>query len=128
MSATQHFASMPEHQLATFDALLAEREHQKWQAFYGDRAKPCPFFVDHPDENLAQWIDDGLIAPGRAIDLGCGHGRNAVYLAQRGFSVQAVDYSESAVAWATERVAAAGVAVEITQQSVLDLALPPRAC
>ena len=120
-----NFVSMSEQQLASLDALLAGREHQKWQSFYADRARPCPFFVDHPDENLAQWIDEGLVVPGRAIDLGCGHGRNAVYMAQRGFSVQAVDYSGSAVAWATERVAAAGVAVEITQQSVLDLELPP---
>jgi 2-polyprenyl-3-methyl-5-hydroxy-6-metoxy-1,4-benzoquinol methylase len=124
MPITDHdFASMPEHQLASLDARLAEREHQKWQSFYGDRAKPCPFFVEHPDENLVQWIDEGLISPGRAIDIGCGHGRNAIYLARRGLAVEAVDYSESAVAWAGERVAEAGVAVEIIHQQVLGLQL-----
>lgn len=38
------------------------------------------------------------LKPGAALDLGCGNGRNAVYLAQRGFDVLAVDYNPQAVA------------------------------
>ncbi len=34
------------------------------------------------------------VAPGRAIDLGAGEGRNAVWLAQRGWEVTAVDFSD----------------------------------
>lgn len=128
MPMPQDFASMTEEQLARLDALLAEREHEKWQSFYVDRTKPRPFFVDHPDENLVQWIAEGLIPHGRALDLGCGHGRNAVYLAAQGFTVEAVDYSESAIRWARERVAASGAAVEIVHRSVFDLQLPPGGC
>lgn len=39
-----------------------------------------------------------LLPPGGSVlDLGCGEGRNAIYLAQRGFNVTAVDHSEFAI-------------------------------
>ncbi|WLQ66365.1 class I SAM-dependent methyltransferase [Streptomyces glycanivorans] len=79
-----------------------------WDGFYEDRSRPVPFFVDKPDENLVSALDRGLIAPGRALDLGCGPGRNALFLASRGFEVDAVDLSPGAVAWAEERAAEAG--------------------
>jgi SAM-dependent methyltransferase len=82
-----------------------------WDAFYGDRSRPIPFFVDKPDENLVSYLDRGLIAPGRALDLGCGPGRNARYLAARGFTVDAVDLSPEAIAWAREQTGAAGAGV-----------------
>ena len=82
-----------------------------WDGFYADRARPVPFFAAKPDENLAAYIDQGLIAPGRALDLGCGPGRNALYLASRGFEVDAVDLSPVAVAWGEERAHEAGVEI-----------------
>ncbi|MFK4595543.1 class I SAM-dependent methyltransferase [Streptomyces pristinaespiralis] len=79
-----------------------------WDGFYGDRSKPVPFFVDKPDENLVSYLDRGLIAPGRALDLGCGPGRNALYLASLGFQVDAVDLSAEAISWAEERARESG--------------------
>ncbi|MDQ0796297.1 bifunctional 2-polyprenyl-6-hydroxyphenol methylase/3-demethylubiquinol 3-O-methyltransferase UbiG [Streptomyces sp. B1I3] len=79
-----------------------------WDGFYEDRSKPVPFFVAKPDESLASCLDRGAVTPGRALDLGCGPGRNALYLASRGFEVDAVDLSPGAVAWAEERAAEAG--------------------
>ncbi|MFC4503805.1 MULTISPECIES: class I SAM-dependent methyltransferase [Streptomyces] len=83
----------------------------RWDRFYADRDRPVPFFVDKPDESLVSYLDRGLVAPGgRALDLGCGPGRNALYLASRGFEVDAVDLSPQAVAWGEERARAAGAA------------------
>lgn len=82
-----------------------------WDRFYADRSRPVPFFVAKPDENLAAYLDQGLIAPGRALDLGCGPGRNALYLASHGFEVDAVDLSPAAVAWGRDRAQEAGVDV-----------------
>ena len=36
-------------------------------------------------------------APGRAVDLACGEGRNAIWLASRGWQVTAVDFSQVAI-------------------------------
>ncbi|QLE75564.1 class I SAM-dependent methyltransferase [Streptomyces rectiverticillatus] len=82
-----------------------------WDGFYEDRSRPVPFFVDKPDENLVSYLDRGLIAPGRALDLGCGPGRNAIHLASRGFEVDAVDLSPAAIAWAEDRSREAGAGV-----------------
>ncbi|MFG2502730.1 class I SAM-dependent methyltransferase [Streptomyces sp. NPDC048441] len=79
-----------------------------WDGFYTDRTRPVPFFVAKPDENLASYVERGLIPPGRALDLGCGPGRNALHLAAQGFRVDAVDLSPEAVAWAGERAREAG--------------------
>src|SRR5271154_1361182 len=79
-----------------------------WDRFYADRSRPVPFFVAKPDENLAGYLDARLIAPGRALDLGCGPGRNALYLASHGFEVDAVDLSPVAIAWAQDRAHEAG--------------------
>ncbi len=38
-----------------------------------------------PRAELVELVDAGRLRPGRAIDLGCGTGANAVFLAQRGF-------------------------------------------
>jgi SAM-dependent methyltransferase len=79
-----------------------------WDGFYADRSKAVPFFVAKPDENLAGCLARGAIAPGRALDLGCGPGRNAIHLASLGFEVDAVDLSPAAIAWAEERAREAG--------------------
>jgi SAM-dependent methyltransferase len=87
-----------------------------WDEFYADRSKPVPFFADKPDENLVSWVSAGRVGsapmgPGRVLELGCGPGRNAIWLAGAGFTVDAVDLSPVAVAWAGERAAEAGVSV-----------------
>ncbi|MER6282671.1 class I SAM-dependent methyltransferase [Streptomyces sviceus] len=74
-----------------------------WDGFYADRSRPVPFFVTKPDENLVSYLDRGLVTVGRALDLGCGPGRNAQHLASLGFQVDAVDLSPAAIAWGRER-------------------------
>jgi SAM-dependent methyltransferase len=81
-----------------------------WDGFYADRDRPVPFFVAKPDENLVGYVDRGLMGGGgRALDLGCGPGRNALQLAAWGFEVDGVDLSPTAVAWAEERAHVSGI-------------------
>ena len=62
-------------------------------------------------------VDEGLIEvaadlpPGKALDLGCGSGQNAIWLAERGWVVTAVDLSAGALAEARSAAAAAGVTI-----------------
>ena len=44
--------------------------------------------------NRTLMAETGSLEPGRALDLGCGEGRNAVWLASRGWAVTGVDFSD----------------------------------
>ena len=52
------------------------------------------------------------LSPGRALDLACGEGQNAIWLATLGWNVLGVDYSEVAIEKARARAAREGVEVE----------------
>ncbi|WP_169988989.1 cyclopropane-fatty-acyl-phospholipid synthase family protein [Microbispora sp. H10836] len=64
-------------------------------------------------EGRGEGEGDGVLPPGRALELGCGTGTNAVYLARHGWEVVAVDLVERAVEQAREKADAAGVAVRL---------------
>lgn len=106
--------------LAMLDSLLANSGGAWWDRFFSNRAKPIPFFVEWPDENLVEWFDHGLLAPGRALELGCGHGRNALFLAGLGCSVDAIDFSEEAINWAKERAEKANLSANFKCCSIFD--------
>lgn len=58
---------------------------------------------------------------GRALDLGCGYGRHAIYLARQGWQVTGVDGVERALRTARRRAAAAGVQAEFRRGDVTRL-------
>jgi SAM-dependent methyltransferase len=67
------------------------------------------------------------IEPGRALDLGCGEGRNALWLASQGWDVTAVDFSQVAVergrSWARQR----GLTVDFHVADVIEYQPEPAA-
>ncbi|MBI4772329.1 MAG: class I SAM-dependent methyltransferase [Chloroflexi bacterium] len=66
----------------------------------------------------------GPLAPGRALDLGCGTGTNSLYLARRGWQVTGVDFVPGAVRRARRKARAAGLppgAVDFRVGDVTDL-------
>jgi SAM-dependent methyltransferase len=67
------------------------------------------------------------LPPGRALDLACGEGRNAVWLAERGWRVTGVDFSDVALAKAAGLAAGRGVEVDWVVADVLDYQPEPRA-
>lgn len=96
-------ADRSSHDAAPFwDDLLQQQDH--------------PLHTDRPDSALVAWQEEGLLGTtahtgaGRALDVGCGLGRNSRWLAGQGFTVTGVDISSYAVAEATRR--SAGLAAE----------------
>jgi len=80
-----------------------------------------------PERELIRVLDDARIAAGRAIELGCGTGTNAIALAKRGFTVTAIDIASKALEMAREKAKAAKVDVEWIEADVLNFGagLPP---
>ena len=113
---SQHLKSVAAAKLTEVESA----EDQRWRGFYADRTRPCPFFGTEPDENLVEWIEGQRVQAGQALDIGCGNGRNAIYLAQRGFSMAGVDLSEQAIAWATERSREQNTSLRFTCGSIFD--------
>jgi cyclopropane fatty-acyl-phospholipid synthase-like methyltransferase len=74
-----------------------------------------------PREELVQLVDSKRITPCRAIDLGCGTGSNAVFLAQHGFDVTGVDYASSAIEKAKRKATTAKVEVEFVVDDLTNL-------
>jgi SAM-dependent methyltransferase len=59
------------------------------------------------------------LEPGRALDVACGEGRNGVWLAEQGWRVTGVDFSDVALSKARELAAARGVEAEWAQADLL---------
>lgn len=70
-----------------------------------------------PNRFLVDEVAD--LAPGRALDLACGEGQNAIWLAARGWDVVGVDFSEAAIAKARARAGRDGVEVEFVCSDLL---------
>jgi tellurite methyltransferase len=86
---------------------MSETERVQWEARYrteGRLASGASLFVTTAVSNHST-------RPGRALDVGGGTGRNAVWLAEQGWSVTVVDVSPTALALAEEDATQAGVAL-----------------
>ncbi len=70
-----------------------------------------------PNRFVAEALN-GAKPRGRALDLACGEGRNAIWLAEQGWVVTAVDYSGVALARGRDIAARRGVAVEFIEADV----------
>ena len=71
------------------DALTRSRaDAAEWDERY--RTKPA-FWSGNPNGTFVQEVSP--LPPGRALDVGCGEGADAIWLAQHGWAVTAVDIS-----------------------------------
>ena len=80
---------------------------ERWNERYAQGFEPFP---DAPAEWLVEHRDL-LTGGGRALDVACGDGRNALYLAQLGYAVDAIDASDVAIETLRTAVAQRGLAI-----------------
>ena len=85
---------------------MSRAERDKWDARYraGAYAERA-----HPTALLADWLD--RLPKGRALDVACGAGRNALFLAAAGYAVDAVDISAAGIERGRATAAERGVEV-----------------
>lgn len=74
-----------------------------------------------PRDELVQLVDTGRIIPCKALDLGCGTGDNAIFLAQKGFDVTGIDFADSAIEKARRKADYAKVQVEFLIDDLTNL-------
>jgi len=90
-----------------------------WDAAYrGQRA--APWDSGRPNTTLVEAVENGTLKPCRTVVLGAGSGTNAIYLAERGFTVTAIDVAPTAVAIARRKAAEANVNVRWLLADVLE--------
>ena len=76
-----------------------------------------------PNGALVAEVDE--LPPGRALDVGCGEGADAIWLAQQGWDVTALEVSGVALERAAVHAGAAGAAVRWVHAGLVEAALPP---
>ena len=76
----------------------------KMQQIYGNAAPDnIPWNIKHPPKQLVDLVEYGKVTPCSAVDLGCGLGNYAIWLARKGFQVTGIDFSEKAVELASKQ-------------------------
>ncbi len=79
-----------------------------WDVMYLFKKTPWDTGITPPE--IVAMIESGKVPIGRALDRGCGTGTNAIYLAQHGFAVTAIDVSYRAIALAKRKTRSAQLA------------------
>ncbi|GKU24672.1 class I SAM-dependent methyltransferase [Clostridium folliculivorans] len=106
--------------LDMLDNLLEKRESDWWDKFYLRDISSVPFFSDIPDCNIVSYFERGLLSRGHALDVGCGRGRNSIYLAENGFNVTGIDFSNTSIKIAREKSIEGSLEVTFLCKSIFD--------
>jgi SAM-dependent methyltransferase len=93
----------------------AAAQASEWDARYSER--DGAMWSGRPNGRLVAEVAD--LTPGRALDVGCGEGGDAIWLARGGWTVTAIDVSDVAVGRAREAAERAGAVVDWVSGDVL---------
>jgi len=111
------------------------QEHEHGERRFSSGSQAAEWDVRYSERGTTMWsgrpngrlvAEVAGLSPGRVLDVGCGEGADAVWLAQRGWTVTAIDISDVAVSRAREAAERAGATVEWVCGDVLQT--PFHAC
>lgn len=90
--------------------------------FWNDVYKGTPpWDLDHPQPAFQVLIQSGEIKPGRALDIGCGRGENAIMLAMNGCDATGIDLAEKAISDAKAKAIERHVKLNFVVGNVLQM-------
>jgi 2-polyprenyl-3-methyl-5-hydroxy-6-metoxy-1,4-benzoquinol methylase len=108
-------------------------QHERRQERSGSAVQAAGWDARYSERGGARWsgrpngrllAEVASLPPGRALDVGCGEGADAIWLARNGWTVIAADISEVAVTRAREAAELAGAVVEWVRGDALRTAFP----
>jgi SAM-dependent methyltransferase len=106
-------------------AALVDKKSSRWEAAYTLRAEGVVSCLQwenpRPVRALVRLFDRPDFRPLRVLELGCGNGVNAVFMAERGCEVTAVDLSTTALRMARDKAKLAGVSVDLVESDIFAL-------
>jgi SAM-dependent methyltransferase len=107
--------------------------HERGENRFGSAAQAAEWDARYSEHDGARWsgrpngrllAEVAGLTPGRALDVGCGEGADAIWLARSGWAVTAIDVSDVAVIRARQAAERAGAVVEWVCGDVLQTLLP----
>jgi 2-polyprenyl-3-methyl-5-hydroxy-6-metoxy-1,4-benzoquinol methylase len=99
-----------------------KREDRDWEEIYSrHNLAEIPWHSDEPDQEIIDLIENKKIKPNLVLDIGCGAGTDAIYLASKGCKVTAIDVSHEAIRIAREMAEKAGVEINFIAGNFLDV-------
>jgi SAM-dependent methyltransferase len=96
--------------------------HPQWDQLY--KTGDLPWDTGEPDNHFVEFVRAHRIRRGRALEVGCGTGTNATWLARQGLDVLGIDVSPSAIEKARARQRAQGVESHFAVLDFLEAAPP----
>jgi SAM-dependent methyltransferase len=105
---------------------LPDALRRRWTKTYATTPfRKLPWFSSTPYPWVVQAVQEKWWIPGsRILDLGCGAGTNALFLARSGFHVTGIDIAEGAIGAARARATRAGASIDFRVGDVLELPFP----
>jgi len=91
---------------------------ERWDADYRASGPPA-WDIGRPADELRRVVSEGAVRKCRAVDLCCGSGSDAIYLARQGFDVTAIDVAPTALGQAKQKARRAGASVRWVLADVL---------
>ena len=95
---------------------------RNWNEHYA--TENTPWDSGAPDPHLVELVERGELALERLLEIGCGTGTNALWLAERGFDVTALDLAPLAIERAEAKAAAAGARARFLVHDILAAPAP----
>jgi SAM-dependent methyltransferase len=117
----------------TASTLLNVDQHEHHETRSGSAAQAAEWDARYSEGEGARWsgrpngrlvAEVASLTPGRALDVGCGEGADAIWLARGGWTVTAIDVSDVALTRAREAAELAGAVVEGGRGDALQTAFP----